>query len=130
MAATDGAVLIEVKDCSVEGTGQVIIPRDAVEFACKGQRKGQVKITPSSIGPVSYEPVDGKFPNYGRIFPAKPDEKPTFGFYTSENIKRLEDAIKAFGAARYDTGTNPSAQHILFVHNNKMRVIVMPFRVN
>lgn len=44
----------------------VTIPRDACELAIKG-KTATLEITPTTIGPISYQPTGGTYPDYSRL---------------------------------------------------------------
>ena len=46
--------------------GPVTIPRDACELAIKG-KAASLELTPTTIGPISYQPTGGTFPDYTRL---------------------------------------------------------------
>lgn len=98
VVATDGHMLVVVKDVKgLEGSGNVIIPRDTVELVAKTKTKNPIQITNTkvSVDDFSFEfnPVEGKYPDYSTVIPPDEDVKNPrhFGFYRSKYIKVLED---------------------------------------
>lgn len=103
VAATNGHILVVVKDVKgLNGSGSIIIPRDAVELVAKTKTKNLIQImnTKVSVDDFSFEfkPVEGKYPDYSTVIPPDEDVKNPghFDFYRSEYIKVLEDLELAF----------------------------------
>lgn len=128
IVATDGARMHVIPHYGEWRHGDVVIPRESVEMALKG-RVATVEVTPSSIGPVAFTPVDGKFPDYTRVM-ADLRAGISHGFMVA-NISP-EYAVDAAKAIALVTGR--SAQYLAFNGTAwvwsapQLQIVVMPTR--
>lgn len=68
LVATDGFRLHAYAHGQEWSRGPLVIPRASVEAALK-MRSADIEITSTTIGPVIYTPVGGRYPDYMRVIP-------------------------------------------------------------
>ena len=111
----------------------VTVPREACELAVKGKTT-TLEITPMAIGPISYEPVGGTYPDYTRVM--LHGNALAQGVETGEQMTRLrwEYLRDAEAAVKHVTGKAHFAMAEIkgcWVWSDpQMQVVVMPYRVH
>ena len=110
----------------------VTIPRDACELAIKG-KTATLELTPEAIGPISYQPLGGTYPEYTRVMASgyalgrgvSDGEQ-----FTNAQWEYLRDADAAI---KLVTGKKLSPLALIgnaFVWSNpQLQVVVMPYSV-
>lgn len=110
----------------------VTIPRDACELAVKG-KTASLEITPTAIGPISYKPVDGLYPDYARVMLSgsalaqgvSDDAQMTRVRW--EYLRDAEAAVKLVTKRTYFALAEIKGSWVW--SNSQMQVVVMPQRV-
>lgn len=110
----------------------VTIPRDACELAIKGKTT-TLEITPTAIGPISYKPVDGLYPDYKRVMlngsalaqGVSDDAQMTRVRW--EYLRDAEAAVKLVTKRTYFALAEIKGSWVW--SNQQMQVVVMPQRV-
>ncbi len=111
----------------------VTIPRDACELAVKGKTTS-LEITPTAIGPISYQPVEGLYPDYTRVM--LHGNALAQGVEAGEQMTRLrwEYLRDAEAAVKHVTGKAHFAMAEIkgcWVWSNPtLQVVVMPQRLS
>ena len=113
----------------------VTIPRDACELAIKGKTT-TLEITPTAIGPISYQPVGGTYPDYTRVMlssnalalGAGIEQGDLLTCIQPEYLKDADAAIKlVVGWARNSLARIGGS----WVWSNPtLQIVVMPFRTH
>lgn len=128
IVATDGHRMNVIPHGGEWTHGDVKIPREAVEMAVKLKLK-TVDVTPEAIGPISFKPLDGTFPDYTRVMPALSRGVDQGNVHTGVNPNYLRDAATA---VKLVTGVGHiSLSQIggtLVWSNSQIQVVVMPLR--
>lgn len=112
----------------------VTIPRDACELAIKGKTT-TLEITPTAIGPISYQPTGGAYPDYTRLI-AGPLALSTGieqgDLLTCIQLEYLKDADAAIKLVIGGKGCNSLARigAAWAWSNPTLQVVVMPYRVH
>jgi DNA polymerase-3 subunit beta len=98
LVATDGHRILYIK--TGEPGLDVIIPREAAEAAVKMAKKGQeIPLTKTSIGPITYTPVDGRYPDWRRVIPGNDNLEATPQcLFEWQYLIDAEKAFKLMGA--------------------------------
>ena len=111
----------------------VTIPRDACEQAIKG-KTAALAITPTTIGPISYQPTGGTYPDYTRVMaqPYQMSQGATTGDRVSclnwEFLRDADAAIKLVTGKKLAALTDLNGPWVW--SNPTLQVVVMPFRVH
>lgn len=111
----------------------VTIPREACELAIKGKTT-TLEITPTAIGPISYQPTGGTYPDYTRriagptALGAGVEQGDMLTCILLEYLKDADAAIKLIAGK----GGNSLARiGTAWVWSNPtLQVVVMPYRVH
>lgn len=112
----------------------VTIPRTACDLAIKGKTT-TLEITPTAIGPISYQPVDGTYPDYTRVMAGRValsagiEQGDLLTCLQPEFLKDADAAIKLVVGGK---GGN-SLAHLTgrWVWSNPtLQIVVMPYRVH
>jgi hypothetical protein len=72
IVSTDGCLLFAAWQTAADsllGDLPVIIPRETLEAVLKTHKGELVAVTPASVGPMSYLPLDMRFPEWRRVAP-------------------------------------------------------------
>lgn len=130
VVATDTCAMIIHRNVeNLNGTGSVIIPREAVEAALKKKFVGDVYITPTEINYMPYKPVDMKYPDYARAMPRAIDDEIKFGLFRSWYMKQLEAAEAAFGSMDFASWGIGGSLYARARNDNSVEVLIMSLRV-
>lgn len=111
----------------------VTIPRTACELAIKGKTT-TLEITPAAIGPISYQPTGGTYPDYTRVM--LHGNALAQGVETDEQMTRVrwEYLRDAEAAVKHVTGKALFAMAEIkgrWVWSNPtLQIVVMPYRVH
>ena len=112
----------------------VTIPRNACELAVKGKTT-TLEITPTAIGPISYQPVGGTYPDYTRVMASR--TALSTGIEQGDMLTRiqpefLKDADAAIKLVIGRKGGNSLARigTAWIWSNPTLQVVVMPFRTH
>ena len=111
----------------------VTIPRDACELAVKGKTT-TLEITPTAIGPISYQPTGGTYPDYTRVMASSTalsagiERGDMLTCIQPEYLKDADAAIKLVAG----TGGNSLARigTAWVWSNSTLQIVVMPFRTH
>ena len=113
--------------------GPVTIPRDACELAVKGKTP-TLEVTPTAIGPISYQPTGGAYPDYTRVMAGRMalstgiEQGDMLTCLSWEFLKDADAAIKlVIGSKGYTSLTYIKGSWVW--SNPTLQVVVMPFRV-
>lgn len=112
----------------------VTIPRTACELAIKGKTT-TLEITPTSIGPISYQPTGGTYPDYSRLLAgptalgAGVEQGEQYTCLQPEYLKDADAAIKLATGGRGFTSLACLRGHWVW-GNPTLQVVVMPCRVH
>lgn len=74
IVSTDGSALFACKhegDAGLLGDASVLIPRDTLEALFKIHKGSDVLLTPASVGPLTFTPYNGTFPDWRRVVPGE-----------------------------------------------------------
>jgi DNA polymerase-3 subunit beta len=74
---------------------------------------------------VNFRTIDGKFPEYQRVIPAKLDGAPSW--YRPEYLQRIEDAAKDIGES-FTFGFNGNSASLAYI-GQSMLAVIMPMRL-
>lgn len=106
IAATNGHILVlleNFEELNIDGTGEVIIPRNVIEAAtsvCDPNANVYITNTELSIGDltIKYKPINGKYPDFRVVFPKKETsyENSRFCWFQSEYVKIVEKIGKDY----------------------------------
>ena len=111
----------------------VTIPRDACELAIKGKTT-TLEITPTAIGPISYQPVEGRYPDYTRVMAsgtalfAGIEQGDMLTCLRHEYLKDADAAINLVAGTPVNSLARIGTAWIW--SNPTLQVVVMPFRTN
>ena len=112
----------------------VTIPRDVCELAIKGKTT-TLEITPMAIGPISYKPVGGTYPDYTRVMAgptalgAGIEKGDLLTCLSWEFLKDADAAIKlVIGSNGYASMTYIKGSWTW--SNPTLQVVVLPYRVH
>ena len=109
----------------------VTIPRDACERAIKGKTT-TLEITPTTIGPISYTPVGGTYPDYTRVMASSTalnggiEQGDLLTCLQPEFLKDADAAIKLVSGVGGNSLARIGSTWIW--SNRTLQVVVMPFR--
>ena len=133
LVATDGSRMHIVCHGGDWPHEPVTIPRTACELAIKGKTT-TLEITPTAIGPISYQPTGGTYPDYTRVMASSTalhggvEQGDLLTCIQPEYLKDADAAIKLVAG----TGGN-SLAHIGTAwvwSNSTLQIVVMPFRTH
>jgi len=146
IVSTDGHVLLAVNvdaTCEDPAYGDVIVPRDALEVMSKGGKVTDIlTFTYSADGlhiaregglSGSWNPIDGKFPDYSRVFPKSTSGDA--GQFDPDLLARISKALRmaidAPKSARVTLGHNGTSAALVFFHGYSDRgiAVIMPILV-
>ena len=111
----------------------VTIPRTACELAIKGKTT-TLEITPAAIGPISYQPTGGTYPDYTRVMAGRAalrEGASTGEQYTClqpEYLKDADTAIKLVAGRALNSLARIGSAWIW--SNPTLQVVVMPYRAH
>ena len=111
----------------------VTIPRDACELAVKGKTTN-LEITPTAIGPISYQPTGGTYPDYTRLLARSGalhvgvEQGDMLTCIQPEYLKDADAAIKLVAGTALNSLARIGGSWIW--SNPTLQVVVMPFRVH
>ena len=128
LVATDGSRMHVVAHGGTWEGPPVTVPREAILLALK-EKVAVLELTPTSVGRVSYSPLDGTFPDYTRVMVRAP-AKGAEGVIRANLIpSNLADAVKAISLA--DDEKNPTFTFVgreWLWTSKKIQVVLMPTR--
>ena len=108
--------------------GPVILPREACEIALKGKTK-ELEVTNSSIGVVSYTPVQGTYPDYLRVMPNMSVPLDIGAMCCAARPEYLKDAAEAIRLVTGDAHAALASINGSYVWcDGRLMVLVMPIR--
>lgn len=94
--ATDGAAMLCVRVPAFEGPS-FIAPSDTIKAALQLNKKmSEIAVSSLLIGGISFTPIDGKYPDWRRVIPAKPDGEPAT--FDPDLLSRAKAAWRDMGA--------------------------------
>jgi DNA polymerase III sliding clamp (beta) subunit (PCNA family) len=98
LVATDGHRILYIK--TGEHGLDAIIPREAAEAAIKMAKKGQeIPLTRTSIGQITYTPVEAIYPDWRRVIPGSDNLQPNPQcLFEWQYLLDAEKAFKLMGA--------------------------------
>ena len=111
----------------------VTIPRDACELAIKGKTT-TLEITPTAIGPISYQPTGGTYPDYTRVVASSTalsagiEQGDPLTCLSWEFLKDADAAIKLVAGTTINSLARIGAAWVW--SNPTLQVVVMPYRVH
>ena len=111
----------------------VTIPRDACEFAVKGKTT-TLEITPTAIGPLSYRPAEGTYPDYTRVMAGRMalnggvSQGDQFANMQWEFLRDADAAVKLVTGKRLSPLALIGTAWVW--SSPTLQVVVMPFRVH
>lgn len=111
----------------------VTIPRDACELAIKGKTTS-LELTPTAIGPISYQPVEGLYPDYSRLIAgptalgAGIEQGDMLTCLQPEYLKDADAAIKLVAGTTRNSLACIRGSWIW--SNPTLQIVVMPFRTH
>lgn len=111
----------------------VTIPRTACELAVKGKTT-TLEITPTAIGPISYQPVGGTYPDYTRVMASSTalnggiEQGDMLTCIQPEYLKDADAAIKLVAGTALNSLARIGSAWIW--SNRTLQVVVMPYRTN
>lgn len=111
----------------------VTIPRDACELAIKGKTT-TLEITPTAIGPISYKPTGGTYPDYTRVMlsgnaPSTSIEQgDMLTCIQPEYLKDADAAIKLIAGKGGNSLARIGGSWVW--SNPTLQIVVMPFRTH
>lgn len=111
----------------------VTIPRSACEMAVKGKTT-TLEITPTAIGPISYQPTGGTYPDYTRgmasrtALAAGVSEGDQFANAQWEYLRDADSAIKLVAGKKLSSLALIGNAWVW--SNPTLQVVVMPFRTH
>lgn len=109
----------------------VTIPREACELAIKG-RTTELCLTPTSIGPISYKPIDGRYPDYTRLIAgpaalgAGVERGDMLTCIQPDYLKDADAAIKLVTGRRAGSSLTLIGKAWIW-SNPTLQIVVMPF---
>ena len=133
LVATDGYRMHIVCHGGDWPHGPVTIPRDACALAVKGKTV-TLEITPTAIGPISYQPVGGTYPDYTRLIAgptalgAGVEQGDLLTCIQPEYLKDADAAIKLVADRGYNSLARIGTAWVW--SNPTLQVVVMPYRVH
>lgn len=131
LVATDGHRLHIVCHGGDWPHDPVTIPRTACELAVKGKTT-TLEITPTAIGPISYQPVGGTYPDYTRVMAGRMalsagiEQGDMLTCILPEYLKDADAAIKLVAGAGGNSLARIGGTWVW--SNRTLQVVVMPFR--
>ena len=111
----------------------VTIPRDACELAVKGKTT-TLEITPTAIGPLSYRPAEGTYPDYTRVMAGRMalnggvSQGDQFANMQWEFLRDADAAIKLVAGTTLNSLALIGTAWVW--SSPTLQVVVMPFRVH
>ena len=111
----------------------VTIPRDACELAVKG-KTASLELTPTAIGPISYQPTGGTFPYYSRLIAgpttlgAGIEQGDMLTCIQPEYLKDADAAIKLVAGRSFNSLACIGGSWVW--SNPTLQIVVMPFRTH
>lgn len=57
-------------NCEPDSFGGWIIPRDTLKRALQGYKAAMIEISPTRVGDIACQPIDGTFPDWRRVIPS------------------------------------------------------------
>ena len=111
----------------------VTIPRDVCELAIKGKTT-TLEITPAAIGPISYQPVGGTYPDYTRrisgpsALGAGVEHGDMLTCIQPEYLKDADAAIKLVAGRALNSLARIGGSWVW--SNPTLQIVVMPFRTH
>ena len=111
----------------------VTIPRTACELAIKGKTT-TLEITPTAIGPISYQPTGGTYPDYTRLLAgptalfAGVEQGDMLTCLQPEYLKDADAAIKLVAGTTLNSLARIGTTWIW--SNRTLQVVVMPYRAH
>ena len=111
----------------------VTIPRTACELAVKGKTT-TLEITPTAIGPISYQPVGGTYPDYTRVMASSLalstgiEQGDMLTWIQPEFLKDAAAAIKLVAGTTLNSLARIGGSWVW--SNPTLQVVVMPYRVH
>ena len=111
----------------------VTIPRTACDLAIKG-KTASLELTPTTIGPISYQPVDGTYPDYTRVMVSSTalnggiEQGDLLTCLQPEFLKDADAAIKLVAGRALNSLARIGTAWIW--SNPTLQVVVMPFRTH
>ena len=109
----------------------VTIPRTACELAIKG-KTASLELTPSAIGPISYQPVGGTYPDYARVMASSTalhggiEQGDLLTCLQPDYLKDADAAIKLVAGRALNSLASIGGSWVW--SNPTLQVVVMPFR--
>lgn len=109
----------------------VTIPRDACELAIKGKTT-TLEITPAAIGPISYQPTGGTYPDYTRVMASGTalhggiEQGDLLTCIQPDYLKDADAAIKLVAGTTLNSLARIGTAWVW--SNPTLQVVVMPFR--
>ncbi len=104
IAATNDHILVlleNLEELNIDGTGEVIIPRNVIEAAtsvCDPNANVYITNTELSIGDltIKYKTINGKYPDFRVVFPKKETsyENSRFCWFQSEYAEYIENIMR------------------------------------
>jgi len=122
LVATDGHRILYIK--TGEPGFDLIIPREAADAAVKMAKKGQeIPLTATSLGQVTYTPVDGKYPDWRRVIPGSDNLHPNPQcLFEWQYLTDAEKAFKLMGADGAQLGF--SAGEAILANGNAVALVM------
>ena len=111
----------------------VTIPRDACELAVKG-KTASLELTPTAIGPISYLPVSGTYPDYTRVMAGSTalnggiEQGDLLTCLQPEFLKDADAAIKLVAGRALNSLARIGGSWVW--SNPTLQIVVMPYRVH
>ncbi len=114
-------------DQAPEGEG-IIIPNEAIALAIKATKKGhKIEITPTSIGAISYKPIDGHYPDFMRVVPKELDG--VLAHFDPEYTMAFKKAAVLIGSNYIQIMHNSTGASLVHIGNENFVGVLMPMRV-
>ena len=110
----------------------VTIPRNACELAVKGKTT-TLEITPTDIGPISYQPTGGTYPDYTRVMASSTalstgiEQGDMLTCLQPEFLKDADAAIKLVAGWALNSLARIGGSWVW--SNPTLQIVVMPYRV-
>lgn len=133
LVATDGSRMHIVCHGGDWPHEPVTIPRTACELAIKGKTT-TLEITPTAIGPISYQPTGGTYPDYTRVMASSTalsagiERGDMLTCIQPEFLKDADAAIKLVAGLGGNSLARIGTAWIW--SNPTLQVVVMPYRVH
>lgn len=133
LVATDGSRMHIVCHGGDWPHEPVTIPRDACELAIKGKTT-TLEITPAAIGPISYQPVGGAYPDYTRVMAGGMalstgiEQGDMLTCLQPEYLKDADAAIKLVAGTTFNSLARIGGSWVW--SNPTLQIVVTPYRVH